>query len=343
MAVLKLGSQGAEVRNLQMVLAELGFKITPDGDFGSGTKAAVIAAQKSMGLTADGIVGPSTWDGLDNAYQPGTDNFTSSGELTITQIKEAETPAAPDDQPRLAGVHPALADRAMAIIAAAAADGYTLRVSQGVRTFAEQDALYAQGRTVRGKRVTNARGGQSMHNYGLAVDFVFLVGGKVSWDEALYTRIGAWADRAGGCEWGGRWRFADKPHVQLADLPSTATLLTSYNNAGKGREGIAAVWAHHVKASALSSRRPPSAPTPPASPRTGAPIVPTSPNGKWTLADAGVIHAAIESLYDAHRGGRFDQAEVRSWMAQEVIPALRAGQDPNKVLNYLDGELAKGG
>ena len=45
MAVLKLGSQGAEVRNLQMVLAEPGSKITPDGDFGSGTNAAVIAAQ----------------------------------------------------------------------------------------------------------------------------------------------------------------------------------------------------------------------------------------------------------------------------------------------------------
>lgn len=47
-------------------------------------------------------------------------------------------------------------------------------------------------------------------------------------------------------------------------------------------------------------------------------------------------------LYDTHRNGKFDQAEVRSWMHQEVIPALRAGQDPNRILNYLDGELGKG-
>lgn len=339
MAVLKLGSQGAEVRNLQSVLAELGFKVEPDGNFGPGTKAAVIAAQKSMGLPADGTVGPKTWDGLDAAYQPGTDNFTSSGELTITQIREAEAPAAPDDQPRLAGVHPALADRAMALIAAAAADGYTLRVSQGLRTFAEQDALYAQGRTVRGKRVTNAKGGQSMHNYGLAVDFVFVVDGKVSWDPALYQRIGAWSDRAGGLEWGGAWtKFKDLPHVQLAGLPSTSTLLTSYNNAGRGQAGIAAVWNHHVKASAL--RGTPAASSHP-TPKPGVPVMPTSPDGKWTLADTGVIHAAVESLYDAHRDGKFDPAEVRSWMVDAMLPALRSGQDPNPILNHLDGALAK--
>lgn len=85
------------------------------------------------------------------------------------------------------------------------------------------------------------------------------------------------------------------------------------------------------------------APSPPQSPQTGAPIMPMSPDGKWTLADAGVLHAAVESIYDTHRNGKFDPTEVRSWMRQEVIPALRAGQDPNKILNYLDGELAKGG
>jgi hypothetical protein len=45
---------------------------------------------------------------------------------------------------------------------------------QGVRTFAEQDALYAQGRTRKGLRVTNAKGGQSYHNYGLAADCALL-------------------------------------------------------------------------------------------------------------------------------------------------------------------------
>ena len=58
-----------------------------------------------------------------------------------------------------------------------------VRIAQGFRTFAEQDALYAQGRTKPGAKVTNAKGGQSIHNYGLAVDIVLIIDGKIaSWD-----------------------------------------------------------------------------------------------------------------------------------------------------------------
>lgn len=57
------------------------------------------------------------------------------------------------------------------------------RFSQVYRTFKEQDALYAQGRTKPGAKVTNAKGGQSYHNYGLAVDIVMIIDGKTaSWD-----------------------------------------------------------------------------------------------------------------------------------------------------------------
>ena len=42
----------------------------------------------------------------------------------------------------------------------------------GLRTFEDQDKLYAQGRTKPGQIVTNARGGDSLHNYGLAADYV---------------------------------------------------------------------------------------------------------------------------------------------------------------------------
>lgn len=50
--------------------------------------------------------------------------------------------------------------------------GLTMRVVQGLRTFAEQDAIYAEGRTSPGKIVTQARGGSSYHNYGIAIDLV---------------------------------------------------------------------------------------------------------------------------------------------------------------------------
>lgn len=67
--------------------------------------------------------------------------------------------------------------------------GVRLRFSYTLRTFKEQDALYTQGRTAPGKKVTNAKAGQSFHNYGLALDIVLLYDkngdGKfeeVSWD-----------------------------------------------------------------------------------------------------------------------------------------------------------------
>lgn len=52
----------------------------------------------------------------------------------------------------------------------------TLRITQGLRTFEEQNALYAQGRTKPGSKVTNAKAGQSFHNYGQAIDLVELKG-----------------------------------------------------------------------------------------------------------------------------------------------------------------------
>jgi len=66
--------------------------------------------------------------------------------------------------------------------------GVRLRITQGLRTFKEQDDLYAQGRTKPGPKVSNARGGQSMHNYGLAFDVCLLYDDgsglfkEVSWD-----------------------------------------------------------------------------------------------------------------------------------------------------------------
>ncbi len=56
-------------------------------------------------------------------------------------------------------------------------------ITQTLRSFAESDALYAQGRTRPGQIVSWARGGQSYHNYGLALDFVNLIGGKIVWPD----------------------------------------------------------------------------------------------------------------------------------------------------------------
>jgi len=84
---------------------------------------------------------------------------------------------------------------------------------QGLRTYKQQDALYAKGRTTEGPIVTNAKGGYSWHNFGLAVDYVFWDGKRWTW-EGDYARIGIIAKNL-GLEWGGSWtKFPDRPHIQ---------------------------------------------------------------------------------------------------------------------------------
>ena len=91
--------------------------------------------------------------------------------------------------------------------------GIKLRVTQALRTIAEQDELYAQGRTKPGKIVTNAKGGESIHNIGFAVDICEIKDGKAFWN-IDYDKIVPVAESL-GFEWGGYFKsFTDKPHFQ---------------------------------------------------------------------------------------------------------------------------------
>jgi len=96
----------------------------------------------------------------------------------------------------------------------------------------DQNRLYAQGRTAPGPIVTNARGGDSMHNWRLAYDCVALVGGKPQWsDDSMLDTVGVLGEMA-GLEWAGRWkgRLREKVHFQytggltVADLKAGAYL-----------------------------------------------------------------------------------------------------------------------
>jgi peptidoglycan L-alanyl-D-glutamate endopeptidase CwlK len=142
-------------------------------------------------------------------------------------------------QKRLSKVHPELAKRVTATIEALATKGLNVEVVQGLRTFAEQDALFAQGRSKPGQVVTRAKGGQSNHNYGLAVDLCPFVNGKPQWDDnQAFIRIGEEAVKH-GLDWGGSWKkFIDKPHVQLPGL-TIAQCLALHK---KG--GLENVWAN---------------------------------------------------------------------------------------------------
>jgi RHS repeat-associated protein len=92
---------------------------------------------------------------------------------------------------------------------------YLAKIVQAHRTYAQQDALYNQGRNGNpGRKVTNARGGQSNHNFRLAYDIAFFSGKEVKydgWEFDVAGRIG----RAYGLKWGGDWTNPiDRPHFE---------------------------------------------------------------------------------------------------------------------------------
>lgn len=104
--------------------------------------------------------------------------------------------------------------------------GIDLLVTSTYRDNESQEALYEQGRTRPGKVVTNAKSGESWHNYRCAIDVVPLVNGKPVWDgsDPIWQTVGELGEKA-GLEWAGRWRtFKEMAHFQytggltLADL-----------------------------------------------------------------------------------------------------------------------------
>ena len=134
---------------------------------------------------------------------------------------------------RLSAVHPELKRRVEILLRQLAAQGLTVEVVQGFRTPEEQDALYNQGRTKSGKKVTNAKRWQSNHNYGLAVDLCPFVEGRPNWDApfSVWQQIGRTAEGL-GLEWGGRWaKLRDLPHVQMPGL-SVAQCYALYQKGG---------------------------------------------------------------------------------------------------------------
>lgn len=111
--------------------------------------------------------------------------------------------------------------------------GIELLVTSTYRDIESQNALYAQGRSAAGRIVTNARGGQSYHNWRVAYDVVPLRNGKPVWgttgaDLALWQQVGE-LGMAQGLEWAGTWRrFREFPHFQF-----TSGLTLADFNAGK--------------------------------------------------------------------------------------------------------------
>lgn len=155
--------------------------------------------------------------------------------LNITKIDQPT-------QDKIKLLHPKVRDEVFNLVNEANSklkSNMQIRIVQGLRTIAEQDALYAQGRTTAGKKVTNAKGGSSIHNYGLAIDFCLLIDGKtISWDSSKdfdSDNTADWLEVVqvfvkAGWQWGGNWRtFKDLPHVEKTFGHTWKTLMDKYN------------------------------------------------------------------------------------------------------------------
>lgn len=154
---------------------------------------------------------------------------------------------------RLSLVYPGLAQKVRDMAAQLEEEAIDIRVTQGLRTMAEQEALYADGRTTTGGIVTQARSGYSYHNFGLAVDVALLTPQGPDWN----TKHPNWIRvvRVGeslGLVSGSQWRtFPDWPHFQLpgrfpaSPSDEARTILAT--------RGLAGVWEAAFSESGLTT------------------------------------------------------------------------------------------
>lgn len=187
------------------------------------------AVQKSLGVDVDGRPGPQTWTAIYAAIvKPAA---SAGGVPQVSAVDERS-------EKSIATLLPEVRPMARALVQRAAALGIQIKVISGLRSYAEQDALYAQGRTTPGPKVTNARGGYSNHNFGIAFDIGVFSGTKYLPESPKYKAVGVLGTDL-GLEWGGNWTsIVDQPHFQLR--PTWAADLSEKDMLAELRNRVAA-------------------------------------------------------------------------------------------------------
>lgn len=218
---IKSGDKNDEVKEVQELFKKLFYTVDVDGDFGNQTLGIVNEFQKYNSLPVTGIVDDATF----NLLKADVDYTASVDKASVARIEN---------------LHPKVRAEILHLFKKCYKNGVKIRVVQGLRTFAEQDELYAQGRTKPGPIVTKARGGLSNHNYGCAIDFCLLHGdGTISWSNSEdFDKDGKkdWMEvveifKANGYEWGGDWKtLKDTPHLEKTFNMSIRTMLKLHND-----------------------------------------------------------------------------------------------------------------
>lgn len=267
---LKLYYEGPSVRILQMNLYGLNYNyngLQVTGVFDSLTDEVVRDFQAENRLFPDGIVGPVTWNVLlgkiiriqnklnslyyfvgtaDGIYGSRTTNavtrFQSVSGLAMNGTVDPRTRQhlldpnpIPDyskmpSSTAISALNPYVASLARQFLNLCSSNGLSVTILVTFRSWDDQDATYAQGRTQPGTIVTDAKGGDSYHNWGLAFDSAPMVNGAVDWNATdAFIQMGNLGQQV-GLEWGGNWTtfsisIVDMPHFQYTFGLSTEQLL----------------------------------------------------------------------------------------------------------------------
>lgn len=185
--------------------------------------------QKTLKVKVDGKPGPETWGAIYSELV----KSKSGSKDPVFAISKVD----PRSEKNLQTLLPEVQPIARALVQKAGASGIEIKVISALRTYVEQDTLYAQGRTAPGNKVTNARGGYSNHNFGIAFDIGVFSGTKYLPDSPKYKAVGVIGIDL-GLEWGGNWTsIVDQPHFQLR--PSWASGLSERDMLSELRKRVA--------------------------------------------------------------------------------------------------------
>lgn len=167
---------------------------------------------------------------LDGHWGWETDRAAEAWDAAYEQLRDRYGRLDGRSESGLRTLLPALQESARAFLQRAAEAGFDARIISATRTYEEQDALFAQGRTQPGRIVTKAKGGLSAHNFGVAFDVGLFADRTYVTAEKPYKRL---AEISPPLRWGGAWPdFPDYPHYQLVELP--VAVLRANFEAGKG-------------------------------------------------------------------------------------------------------------
>jgi peptidoglycan LD-endopeptidase CwlK len=167
----------------------------------------IAAVQKKLGVEADGKAGAQTWGAI----------YAALVKPKIAGKPPAQSIDKVDERSEkvIATLLPEVRPMARALVQKAADNGVRIKLISGLRSYAEQDALYAKGRSAPGPVVTNAKGGFSNHNFGIAFDIGVFEGSAYLPESPKYKAVGVLGAEL-GLEWGGNWKtIVDQPHYQL--------------------------------------------------------------------------------------------------------------------------------